>query len=159
MPRIGVTGHSKLTPGSEGLVLHALRTLLAAQPGPVVGVTCLARGADQLFAQAVLDTGGTIEVVLPSENYRSEKVEQENRQVFDALAGRAAAVRTLPFPDAGRDAYAAAGDAVLSGVDLLVAVWDGAEPDGRGGTGDTVAVARERGVPVEAVWPDGAGRR
>lgn len=30
------------------------------------GVTCLARGADQIFARVVLDLGGTVEVVLPA---------------------------------------------------------------------------------------------
>jgi hypothetical protein len=43
-------------------------------------------------------------------------------------------------------------------VDALVAVWDGAVPDGKGGTGDTVQLARARGVPVTVVWPDGAAR-
>jgi hypothetical protein len=47
---------------------------------------------------------------------------------------------------------------VLGDVDALVAVWDGAVPDGKGGTGDTVQLARARGVPVTVVWPDGAAR-
>jgi hypothetical protein len=68
-------------------------------------------------------------------------------------------VRVLPFETSNRDAYAAANEALLADVDTLVAVWDGAPPDGKGGTGDTVEVARERGIPVTVVWPDGAARR
>lgn len=64
----------------------------------------------------------------------------------------------LPFDTANRDAYAAAGEVVLADVAALVAVWDGAPPDGRGGTGDTVQTARARGLPVTIVWPDGARR-
>ncbi|SFN70639.1 hypothetical protein SAMN05421805_106146 [Saccharopolyspora antimicrobica] len=29
---------------------------------------------------------------------------------------------------------------------------------GRGGTGDVVRAARERGIPVTVVWPDGTSR-
>jgi hypothetical protein len=43
-------------------------------------------------------------------------------------------------------------------VEHLVAVWDGEPSDGHGGTGDVVAAARERGLPVTAVWPDGTAR-
>lgn len=38
--------------------------------GDLVGVSCIARGADSVFAQVVLDVGGRLEVVLPSRNYR-----------------------------------------------------------------------------------------
>lgn len=158
MPRLGITGHSKLTPASVPLVAAALRDELRSHPAPLVGVSCLARGADQLFADAVLDAGGDLVVVLPSEDYRRSKVEPGNRDEFERLHARAAEVRGLPFGTADRDAYAAAGRAVLDDVGLLVAVWDGAPPDGRGGTGDTVREARDLGIPVTVVWPDGAER-
>lgn len=158
MPRIGVTGHSKLTPESVPLVADALRAELARHDQPLVGVSCLARGADQVFAEAVLDIGGALVVVLPSRDYRETKVKPDNRDQFERLYRRAADVRALPFDTASRDAYAAAGRTVLADVDLLVAVWDGAPPDGKGGTGDTVLEARERGIPVAVVWPDGAAR-
>lgn len=43
-------------------------------------------------------------------------------------------------------------------MDVLIAVWDGAPPDGKGGTGDTVRTARHRGLPVTVAWADGAAR-
>lgn len=49
--RIGITGHSNLTPDTVPLVVEALRAVLAGIERPVVGVTCLARGADQVFAR------------------------------------------------------------------------------------------------------------
>lgn len=156
--RIGITGHSKLTPTSVPLVANALRVDLAQRDKPLVGVSCLARGADQLFARAVLEVGGDLAVVLPSADYRDRKVKPENRDEFENLFGQAADVRVLPYETADRDAYAAAGDAVLADVDVLVAVWDGAPPDGKGGTGDTVHQAWERGLPVTIIWPEGAAR-
>jgi hypothetical protein len=48
------------------LVDEALRGLLAGAERTIVGVTCLARGADQVFARVVLELGGEIEFVLPA---------------------------------------------------------------------------------------------
>ncbi|MGI9001142.1 MAG: hypothetical protein ACR2GH_05700 [Pseudonocardia sp.] len=156
--RIGITGHSNLAPDAVPVVADALRHVLAEHDEPVVGVTCLARGADQVFARVVLDTGGTVEVVLPATDYRERKVKPDNREDFEMLIAQAAQVRVLPFETSNREAYAAANAAVLADVDALVAVWDGAPPDGRGGTGDTVQAARERGLPVTVVWPAGSHR-
>ncbi len=156
--RIGITGHSNLTPESVPLVAAELRKVLSEFAEPLVGVSCLARGADQVFARVVLELGGQLHVVLPAADYRDRKVKPDNREDFEALIGQATDVRVLPFDTSNRGAYAAANEEVLTGVDALVAVWDGAPPDGKGGTGDTVQAARQRGVPVVVVWPDGARR-
>jgi hypothetical protein len=156
--RIGITGHSNLTPDAVPLVAEALREALAGAERPVIGVTCLARGADQLFARVVLELGGEIEVVLPARDYRERKVKPENAAEFGDLIGKAAEVTTMPFETSNRDAYMAASEAVLTGVDAIVAVWDGQPSDGHGGTGDVVAAARHRNLPVTVVWPAGAAR-
>lgn len=156
--RIGITGHSNLTPDSVPLVAGEIRTVIAEYTGSLVGVSCLARGADQVFARVVLELGGQLDVVLPAADYRERKVKPDNRAEFEALIGQATTVRVLGFETSNRDAYAAASEAVLGDVDALVAVWDGAPPDGKGGTGDTVQVARQRGIPVVIVWPAGAAR-
>ena len=156
--RVGITGHMNLTPESVPLVATEIRKVLSEHEGPLVGVSCLARGADQVFARVVLELGGQLDVVIPAADYRDRKVKPDNRAEFEELIGQATKVRVLPFDTSNRDAYAAANEDVLSGVDVLVAVWDGAPPDGKGGTGDTVQAARRRGVPVVVVWPDGARR-
>jgi hypothetical protein len=166
MPRIGVTGHSNLAGPSVPLVAGALRdaveevrTQLAdrAAAADLTGVTCLAPGADQLFARVVLELGGRVEVVLPAENYRGS-LDPARRAEFDELVAAAADVRVLPFPHAGRPAYLAAGEEVVASVQAVVAVWDG-RPGGRpGSTAGVVARARARGVPVRVVWPSGARR-
>lgn len=156
--RVGVTGHTNLTPGSVPLVATGIRKILSGQEGPLVGVSCLARGADQVFARVVLELGGRLDVVIPAADYRERKVGPDNRAEFEELIGRAATVRVLPFETSNRDAYVAANEVVFTSVDALVAVWDGAPPDGRGGTGDAVEIARARGIPVAVVWPDGAAR-
>ena len=44
--------------------------------------------------------------------------------------------------------------AMLARADHLFAVWDGKPARGYGGTADVVAEARQRGVPVTAIWPE-----
>ncbi|GAA5043277.1 hypothetical protein HNP84_004395 [Thermocatellispora tengchongensis] len=158
--RIGVTGHMDITVETARMVGEAIRQHLKqrAQSDGLVGVSCIGRGADSVFAEAVLSVGGSLEVVLPSRDYREAKVKPDHAEVFDALVARAAAVRVMDFDHASQDAYVAANEAVLRTVDELVAVWDGREDYGRGGTADAVADARGRGVPVVVIWPEGAER-
>ena len=51
-----------------------------------------------------------------------------------------------------------ASSAMLARADRLFAVWDGKPARGYGGTADVVAEARQRGVPVTVIWPEGASR-
>ncbi|TDD42588.1 hypothetical protein [Saccharopolyspora elongata] len=158
MPHIGITGHSNLPAASVPLVREALAAALSVYREGLAGVTCLARGADQIFARAVLDVGGSFEVVLPAADYRERKVKPDNAAEFDELIGKASQVRTMPFDESNRDAYMAASEHVLGSVDAMLAVWDGRPSGGYGGTGDVVQAARERGIPVTVVWPAGAER-
>ncbi len=156
--RVGITGHSNLSAGSVPVVADAIRAELATLDGPITGVSCLARGADQVFAQVIVETGAALHVVLPAADYRERKVKPANRAAFESLVERAENVDVLAFETSNREAYEAANKTILSTVDVLFAVWDGQPPDGRGGTGDTVRLARESGVPVMVLWPDGVAR-
>jgi hypothetical protein len=139
-------------------VERALYERLARLPADVlVGVSSLADGADQLFAEAILALGGSLEVVLPTARYR-ESLPAESLPAYDRLLARATAVERLDYEDSTSEAYTTAGRVVVHRSDVLVAVWDGHPARGPGGTGDVVAYARERGVPVEVVWPRGAER-
>lgn len=159
MPRIGITGHSNLTTATVPLVAERIRAALDGyQADHLVGLTCLARGADQVFARVVLDLGGSVEVVLPATDYRERKVKPDNVAEFDDLIGKAAVVHTMPFDRSNADAYMAASEHVLSGIDALIAVWDGQAAAGHGGTADVVKAAEKRGMPVTVLWPDGAAR-
>ncbi|MCA2207683.1 hypothetical protein [Nocardia rosealba] len=153
--RISVTGHMNITPATTELVRDAITNLITGAPD-LVGVSCIARGADSVFAEVVLAAGGQLEVVLPSRDYREAKVKPDHLPQFDALIARAATVRVMDFDTAGREAYEAA-NAVLLEVDRMIAVWDGLDGQ-RAGTGTVVALAREHGVPVDVVWPVGAER-
>ena len=127
-------------------------------PAELIGISCLARGADALFARAVLDRGGVLEVVLPSPSYRRTEVQPEFAAEFDDLLARAADVQVVPLAVADRAAFEAANNVLLDTCDQLVAVWDGRPSRERGGTASVVADARARGLGVTVIWPPGAER-
>lgn len=62
MDKIGITGHRGLHSELTERITAQIDTVLTAfDPVEIVGVTCLADGADTLFAQQVLAYGGTVE--------------------------------------------------------------------------------------------------
>jgi len=159
--RIGITGHVRLAPGSEPLIGAALRAALRRSARRlrrtgVHGITCLAPGADQLYAEALIAEGLAYDVVLPSADYAEREIPPANRPTFDRLLRRARRVAHA-FPTTGELAYEAAGLSMLDASDRLIAVWNGSG-GGVGGTAAIVEAARRRGMPVERVWPVGAGR-
>jgi hypothetical protein len=161
MTTIAVTGHTDLTEDSVPLIRAALDDLLArcAADGDLVGVSCLAAGADSLFAEAVLAAGGRLVAVIPSHDYRRAKVGPAHAPLFDHLVESAHEVLVLSRDTADRQAYEAANAVLVERADRLVAVWNGEPPSGRGGgTADAVLDARAAGVPVEVVWPAGSER-
>ncbi|WP_274561996.1 hypothetical protein [Streptomyces spiramyceticus] len=160
MVTLGVTGHMDLTEESVPLVKAALRELLQPYGGELVGVSCIAAGSDSLFAEAVVEAGGRLVVVLPSQDYRQAKVKPDHAKLFDRLHAAAEEVLVMPYETANRAAYEVANAALLERADRLVAVWNGSPPSAKGGgTADVVAAARAAGLPVDVVWPDGAERR
>lgn len=156
MTVVGVTGHRSLR--DEAGVVRALHDQLAATDAPLVGVSALAAGADQLFARAVLDAGGTLEVIVPGANYRAS-LSSQARAGFDELTDAAAIVTTLDHKTVDRHAYLDAGLRILDRCDVLFAVWDGEQSRGVGGTADMVLRARQRGVPVVVIDAERGGER
>jgi hypothetical protein len=157
MPRIAITGHRGLRLETARLIAAAIGKALARVREPVVGLTCLADGSDQIFAQAVIENRGDIEAFIAADRFR-DCLPPENHWDYDRLRGRTAAVHALPYVEPTPESFMQASRLMVDNADLLWAVWDGKPARGYGGTADVVAYARDQGVPVEIIWPDGAER-
>lgn len=157
MPRIGITGHIGLSAATVTAVSGVLRQELRRYPD-IQGITCLAAGTDQLFARAVLAVGGTFEAILPAPDYRDTVLAAEHHPEFDDLLALATSVTYMPFTESSRAAYLAASQELLRRSDLLFAVWDGTRSGRTGETGEVVAEARARQLPVHVVWPANSAR-
>jgi hypothetical protein len=156
--RVGVTGHRQLPEGTAQLVREQIdRVLPGHNPPDLVGVSCLADGADQIFAAAVLRAGGSLEVIVPAREYR-DRLPPECHAEYDRLLAKAAAIHRLDYADSTAEAHMAASRTLVDMVDHLIAVWDGQPARSYGGTADVVAYATERAIPVTRVWPEGAHR-
>ncbi|MFD7662832.1 hypothetical protein [Streptomyces sp. NPDC059788] len=156
--RLGITGHRGLSESVEGAVRGMLPAHLRPyEPSELCGVSCLADGPDTWFVEIVLGLGGRVEVVVPAERYR-DGLPEAHRAAYDALLGRAVDVHRAGFRDSGAEAHMAGSEILVGLVDRLLAVWDGKEARGYGGTADVVAHARRMGVPVDVIWPEGAVR-
>ncbi len=156
---IGFTGHAGLPPHTAELVAKKLHEHLAPHAGlGLIGISLLGPGADQLFSKVVLELGGSLYVVIPATKYRDSFTDKDAQRTFDWLSERAVYRERLEFTDSTEHAHMEGGKVVVDRAEVLLAVWDGRPSRGLGGTADVVAYARQRGVPVEVVWPDGATR-
>jgi len=174
---IGVTGHRSEALGEAAELREQVRAALEliaaasrdlkAEAGPIFApdaasfqfVSPLADGADQIAAAAALDAGYRLTAVLPfaREHYRSQLIGNGGLALFDTLLDRSDCVLELPGNPANElDAYVMAGRATVAHCDLLVAIWDGLLPRGRGGTGEVVDLAVAHGTPVLHVPVDPA---
>jgi hypothetical protein len=163
--RIGVSGHRvppKLPEESEApLRAHIDRILAAvaaaaraadAATGLII-VSSLAEGSDRIVAEAGLAAGFALQVVLPFNRaeYARDFETQASRTEFEQLLARAGDVIEL---DGGANerprAYEAAGLYMLANIDVLIAIWDGEEAAGIGGTAQIVERAIADGIVV--VW-------
>ena len=177
---VGVTGHRKeAIPPEALLTIHErLRTVVAAVSETAVSVHAsnreffseaeprlvfvspLADGADQMAAEVALDLGFELHAVLPfdRDRYRAGMAGERSRERFDDLLSRATCSLELPGDGAeDLDAYVMAGRATIAHSDVIIAVWDGLPPRGRGGTGEVVSLAHERGTPIVHVPVEAAG--
>ncbi len=176
------TGH-RLTPwGRTGRFPAALEQSVAAEVkaavarhGVKVGYGSLASGADILFAEAIIEAGGEVHVVLPFayEDFLRISVADsgaEWTERFERLIHhprmRVSLATFDPFLGDdeifGYAARYAMGLAVmradiLGGPTVQLAVWDGVGGAGPAGTSADVAFWRDQlGRPCEVIWPAGA---
>lgn len=166
---LGVTGHrpdklsggtiARLTPAIAALLQKLQDTAQRARPTPpghsaLKVISPLAEGADRLIAQLALENGAGLIVPLPfaRDLYARDFSSARSIAEFEAMLARAEQVVELNgdgASEAGRNAaYAAAGIAVADKSDLMLALWNGENADGRGGTAEIVHYARRIGRPV-----------
>ena len=179
---IHYTGHMISAPGAggrfpaeqESKVAAAIRAVLV-QHNVGFAYGALASGADILFAEALLERGAELHVVLPFD--REEFVEisvtppgPEWKPRFEACLQRAQSV-TFATDDRylGHDWIFAYGSFVAMGLAVLrarfldapvrqVAVWDGEQTTGVAGTGFDVRTWRSHGRETDVVSTAAEGR-
>ncbi|MGW0820235.1 hypothetical protein [Streptomyces sp. NPDC002845] len=156
--RVGITGHRGLSRDVEQQVRQLLEGAIREfDATELVGISCIADGPDAWFAEAVLKHGGSLEIVVPAEQYR-ESLSESHWPVYDELMRHAAEVHHTGMKASDSQAHMAGSEILVGLADELFAVWDGNPAWGYGGTADVVSYAQRIGVPVRVLWPEGATR-
>lgn len=138
---VGVTGHQDLGAPHEVAWVRRALTEQVAGCAPTSGLTSLAAGADQVFAEALVASRIPLDVVVPCAGYEDAFTDRDARGRYESLLARARRVVRLAYPAPSEKAYFAAGQYVVTHCDVLLAVWNGLPARGLGGTGDVVGFA------------------
>ncbi len=163
---MAVTGHRRLAheQTARKAIRDGLDQILNVLPAPIraecrlVAVSALADGADRLVAEVVLARpGGLLEVILPmaAADYVTDFEAAGSAPEFERLLAAASWVTTLSASPTREDAYVAAGKAAVDRADVTIAIWNGHEAAGKGGTGEIVSYLRAHDRPLLWLPADG----
>jgi hypothetical protein len=162
---VGVTSHRDIAPEDIESVREAVRAFFRQLqehiPGtPLLVLSALAEGGDQLVAEEALAIGAKLvaPLPLPPDLYVDDFDDVGVRALFESLRKRAEVVllprlmetprHVVGAPGAARDRqYAKAGVYIASHCHVLLALWDGNEANGIGGTAQIVHYHLTGGLP------------
>lgn len=168
---VGITGHrasilpsgmiDELTPIVDDVFcelhaaaqrLHRAESALFDPAAPLLRLhTPLATGADQLAARSARASDYQVRALLPFApgDYRTDFAEGTERNEFERELDATDQLFALPGQRSDEHgAYVLVGKAVVAASDILVAIWDGLEGNGPGGTAHVVDLALINAVPV-----------
>lgn len=113
--------------------------------------TALATGADQLAAICARSSGFFVRALLPFEphEYRHDFAPGEELDTFEQALAAADEIVALPGDRSDLEsAYVLVGESLVETADIMIAIWDGEEGRGPGGTAHVVELALQSSVPV-----------
>jgi hypothetical protein len=160
---VGVTGHrvlAELDKINEGIILSLDYVAERFPKQRLIILSSLAEGADRLVAYLGLARPNSrLIALLPlsKDDYLIDFKSPESREEFLSLLAKAEKVIEMPSVSSRDEAYEAAGVYLLNHSDVLIAVWDGKNSQGRGGTAEIVELARSRRMPI--AWVQAGNRR
>lgn len=159
---IGFTGHRRLPDeAASRAVLHEfLRAYKASTPAIVYGVSSAAAGGDLLFAESCLELGIPLRILLPmpAEEFRDD-FDPEGWSRAQGVMVRAISVEVTGEGGDRPERYYECGIRTVQQSRLLVALWDGEDARGRGGTAEIVDFADKVGRPVVCFHSQTGARR
>jgi hypothetical protein len=154
---LGFAGHRSV-PDPEGLRLairkevEILRETLGKR---TIALCSAAAGADLIFLKSCVELRVPAIVILPFPEARfAEDFENAEEWVLaHRLCGVALAKYVAPGAGDSPEAYQVVSRLLLEWADAFLFAWNGEPPKGVGGTGESVAEARDLGIPSRVIDP------
>ena len=150
----GITGHQNL--GDENTISWINDCLTQEIQNYKIskGITSLALGADQLFAQILTKLNIPYIAVVPCDKYELTFEHKSMQENYFAYLSKAEEIIRLKFSIPGEIAFYEAGKYVVDHADILMAIWNGKAARGLGGTGDEVKYGKIRKKKIIHINPN-----
>jgi hypothetical protein len=152
---LSFAGHRKVT---DRVALHdavrcelvAMKELLGKR---MIALCGAAAGADLIFLKSCVELRIPTIVILPfpEERFAEDFEDAEEWAMAQRLFGVALARYIAPGGLGAPEAYQLVSRLMLEWADAFLFAWNGAPPNGVGGTGETVQEARELGIPSRII--------
>ncbi len=135
----GITGHRKIE--NADWVKTKIQELIYDME-ITYGYTCLAAGADQLFAESLIHNNIKYTAVIPCVNYEST-FDETTLEYFLLSKSKASKLIELKNIQPSEKAFNEAGITVVDNSEIIIAVWNGDDAKGLGGTADIFNYAKD----------------
>lgn len=149
---VGITGHQS----REGIDWKWVRTKIREELKTLghveEGLSSLAEGADQVFAECILDRGAALRAVIPTDYY-VKHFRGRSRATYLKLVDQARIDKIEGVLGSEDDAFLKAGRYIVDQSDVIIAIWDQQPAQGKGGTADVVAYAQQRQRDIRLINP------
>src|SRR5690606_36272276 len=123
--KVGITGHQEFESKDVQRWVEAQIRLFVLTNQIEVGFTCLARGADQIFARVLLDHNIPYIAIIPSADYEDTFPDETTLTQFEYLRTFAAEVKNIGYAQATEEAFFEASKELVNSSDHIVAIWNG----------------------------------
>ena len=165
---IGFAGHRQVADKVAALraIRQELDRMCSGSGAEYAGVSSAAAGADLLFLEACRMRGMKTVVLLPftTERFREDFGDPDEWQRACECLDAAWWSEVCPGGEEAPEAYHVVAREILQCSSRMLFVWDGQAPRGLGGTAESIADARELGIPsriidaatFESRWDGGA---
>ena len=148
---ICVTGHIDLKDPKKikNEIIYFLRYIKETNPNTeIIALSAMAAGSDTIFAQAVLDVKIPLKIILPFqiEDYEKNFNKEDWQTAKKIISSNEYYVNeTIDYKNSENrnNAYLSTGKKLVDGSNMVLAIWDGKDAVGVGGTGDIVKYVRQ----------------
>lgn len=142
--KIGIIGHRDLGEIENQfypqLCCHQLLTNFKKKYTNVIALSAISVGADSMFAQTAVSLDIRLESIIPFEQFSSDFQDELDYERYRFLRSQSNYDFSANFSERSNQAYRKSMEWLVFKANTIVAIWDGVEIGGIGGTWEAVSL-------------------